>query len=479
MPSPAPFTIIHSSLPEYCTPENDFLRQISSDFHTCVPTDLAFFSTVLGLLSILSWLFAQLPQIYKNYTLQSTAGLSFYFLLEWCLGDAANLLGALFTGQATWQVVVAGYYVSVDVILVSQYLWYTHIKHRRKESSEDWGGEAEGMDSDNNGEILEGVAPSNGSSDKSHAIDGKATKPKDAPVNEFRFPNVSSSPREKDIPSTSYRSTHGVLQPSLSPIFSPKSLLLVSMLCVAVSHASPLRPTATPTIHLSTMSANPTELVGRVLSWASTILYLGSRLPQIYKNHARRSTAGLSASLFIAAFFGNLFYSTSLLTNPLAWSSYPPHGLHGWVGPEGSDRVTWISLAAPFWLGAAGVLALDATVGIQFLRYGESIEGSQILQVKFQDRKGRSHWRNVSGWMRGWMPSRTFLSKEGLETREVVEVLDGDSTSTEQTALFATDERPVFRNAASESESESESESGNGNESETSGVGRRRTYGTI
>lgn len=128
--------VVSSSLPPHCTPQHEFLNRISSDFHTCVPTFLAFSSTLLGGLSILSWLFAQLPQIFKNYKLQSTAGLSLYFLVEWCLGDATNLLGAILTRQAKWQVVVAGYYVCVDVILVSQYFWYTHYRPWRNENGQ-------------------------------------------------------------------------------------------------------------------------------------------------------------------------------------------------------------------------------------------------------------------------------------------------------------------------------------------------------
>lgn len=89
------------------------------------------------------------------------------------------------------------------------------------------------------------------------------------------------------------------------------------------------------------------------------------------------------------------------MTNPLAWFSAPSWGLHGWAGPEGSDRLNWISLAAPFWLGTAGVLALDATIGIQFLRYGEG----KVKVVREARPGGRGRWRRVEGWMRGWVPS--------------------------------------------------------------------------
>ena len=175
-------------------------------------------------------------------------------------------------------------------------------------------------------------------------------------------------------------------------------MILVSVLCAVMTNASPLHSYDNDPV----LQESKSETAGRILSWTSTLLYLGSRLPQIYKNFVRRSTSGLSPTLFLAAFCGNLFYSTSLLTNPLAWHSYPAYGLHGWVGDEGSDQKTWVSLAAPFFLGAAGVLVMDATIGVQFMLYGEDIEKSIVL---IKDREGRSRWRRVSGWMRGWVPS--------------------------------------------------------------------------
>lgn len=153
-------------------------------------------------------------------------------------------------------------------------------------------------------------------------------------------------------------------------------------------------------IHLLRVGT-PLEIAGTVLSWCSTVLYLGSRLPQLYKNWRRQSTAGLSPLLFFAAFCGNFFYSTSLLTNPNAWADYGPHGHRGWVDRDGSQRWAWVVRAAPFFLGAAGCLSMDALMGVQFLMYGEREERI----VKVRDSHGYSHWERVNGWMRGWIPS--------------------------------------------------------------------------
>ncbi|MCJ1224327.1 hypothetical protein MMC12_000972 [Toensbergia leucococca] len=405
------FETLSPNLPDHCTPTTSFLASISSSFYICVPTPLALLSTTLGIFSILSWLFAQLPQIFKNYTLQSTAGLSIYFLIVWCLGDTTNLIGALLTKQATWQVVVAGYYVCVDVVLVSQYNWYTHFRPWREGRTPDERDEDNGRDGREPGNIIVGISTSSSTSNGSSMEDDRkdtqvisksSIQPQEARVNAYRTRRIPSSPEEKTTERSSARTINRRQQspPSLTP--SPKTLLLVSMLCAVLVNASPLQSSPEPDLRLSA-AFNAAEFIGRIFSWTSTVLYLGSRLPQIYKNYSRHSTAGLSPALFIAAFFGNLFYSTSLLTNPLAWSSYPPNGLHGWTGPEGSDRITWVSLAAPFWLGAAGVLALDCAIGVQFLMYGEG-DGSGTF-IEAEDAQGRMRWMEVTGWMRGWVPS--------------------------------------------------------------------------
>ncbi|KAA6406471.1 MAG: hypothetical protein FRX48_09742 [Lasallia pustulata] len=428
---------VSPSLPDHCTPTNDFLFHISSTFHACVPTPLAFLSISLGTISIVSWLFAQLPQVFTNYKLKSTAGLSIYFLGEWLLGDATNLSGALLTGQATWQVIVAGYYVTVDMILVGQYIWYTHYKPGRGRGSRAQSTEHRRE----NGDMIEGSPPYGDASDDNTHIKGTVTSPTTKPatqpqeMNGYRTPNFSS-PEEKGTPTSSHTTIQRLNPPpSFGP--SPKTLLLVSMLCAVLTTAHPTTPH--DVIRLSPQSSDP-ELLGRILSWTSTLLYLGSRLPQIYKNHRRRSTAGLSPTLFIAAFFGNLFYSSSLLTNPLAWDSYPPYGSHGWAGGDGSERWEWVGRAAPFWLGAAGVLALDAAVGAQFLMFGKG-KGKEEAVVGMEGWRGRGRWMRVRGWMRGWVPSESPVRGLGSE--------NGSDRGSEGAANVDEDERPLLEREGS------------------------------
>jgi len=396
------------SLPQHCTPTIPFLLAVSGLFHICVPTPLAALSTALGALSIVSWLFAQLPQIYKNHQLQSTAGLSVFFLVEWCLGDTTNLIGALFTHQAGWQVLVASYYVFVDVCLVYQYFWYTYLKPRLRHTGlrspdGNGGGDADSDSISRLSPINPSFAPDDANDVKEvDADDNTQSAPRDVPrFAEVKYEKAMLAPSDP----TPNRVAESASSSSWNPDPSPRPLLYTAAVCALVAHAD-----AAPTlIHSSNLDLmhflkadGGTETAGAILSWCSTLLYLGSRLPQLYKNWNRQSTAGLSPLLFLAAFCGNLFYSTSLLTNPNGWYNFGPYGGHGWVGEEGSERWSWVARAAPFFLGAAGVLALDGAMGVQFLLYGDNQE-EKIVKVR--DDSGISRWERVDGWMRGWVPS--------------------------------------------------------------------------
>lgn len=423
--TPASLSML-SGLPQHCYPSSTSLIKLSTLLGSCIPSPLALISTTLGVLSIASWLFAQLPQIVRNYRLDAASGLSVYFLVEWTLGDSANLLGALFTRQATWQVIIAGYYVFVDVILVWQYAWYVHIKPKRKRSKGrriSGANRGEHTGDDNLSEELAGSIITDElprlemAESREFDEEQKQEKKSDAKI---PAQMLSSKPLSIPAPPPSYeeeythkapmgRALRPVAAPprSISPLISPRSVIYLSLLsALASAHPSPV-PHVSPSKH-STVPATGIEIAGRVISWCSTLLYLGSRFPQLYKNYVRRSTSGLSPGLFIAAFFGNLFYSSSLLTNPFAWYDYPPYGGGGWAGGEGSNRLEWISRAAPFWLGAAGVLALDGLMGIQFLKFRERIEKDT----------GRDEREQSTGWIRGWVPSPRSLSPRRFRTAE-------------------------------------------------------------
>ena len=399
MPPPLPsFADAGYSLPEHCEPSSPFLAFVSSCLDSCIPTPLAFISSALGALSVVSWLFAQLPQIYKNYKLQSTSGLSIYFLIEWCLGDTSNVVGAVLTRQAGWQVFVAAYYVLVDITLVLQFYWYTYFKKREI----DYGDETPRRDSG----MLEGVSIAENDDSRLRAsmtprrVQAAPTAARsDTKSMNTSLAVVSPTPIEDSSQLSSFPSEkkYRLSKPtrtSPSPpggLTTTRTLLITSMLCAVLAQASSspadpsnLKLSSAPLHTTSTTTSNTSELIGRIISWVSTVLYLFSRPPQLYKNYVRQSTTGLSPLLFTAAFSGNLFYSASLLTNPFCWSSFPPYGGSGWADSHGSDRFDWMTRSVPFFLGAFCVLFMDGFMGVQFLMYG-SHDGYECVEDEDED----------------------------------------------------------------------------------------------
>ena len=245
--------VIQPELPAHCEPASDFLLQLSSIFHICIPTNLGLVSTLLGSLSIVAWLFAQLPQIWKNWTLHSTSGLSIFFLFEWLLGDLTNLLGSIYTRQATWQVVLAFYYCIVDIVLVCQWVWYEQLKHGRRLRSV-WSRAKEGR-IDGQGHIrgLDDVSIYSASSESlpigSKPVDTGKLYPRSQPRSIFRTPNFASppaSPSSSEPPSLSSamntptnRTIHR-LRSSGSPMPSPRTVLMISMILAVLARASPI-----------------------------------------------------------------------------------------------------------------------------------------------------------------------------------------------------------------------------------------------
>lgn len=121
-------------------------------------------------------------------------------------------------------------------------------------------------------------------------------------------------------------------------------------------------------------------LLGRLLSWLCTLLYLTSRLPQIYENHTRRSVAGLSILLFISAFLGNSLYAISILTSPL-------------MDQDDGDG-DYFRECMPFLLGSAGTLVFDAIILGQWMAWGgkEDAEAeARGVDVSHDEEDGHAH----------------------------------------------------------------------------------------
>ncbi|KAG9324396.1 hypothetical protein KVV02_008600 [Mortierella alpina] len=90
-----------------------------------------------------------------------------------------------------------------------------------------------------------------------------------------------------------------------------------------------------------------------ILGWSSAALYLGSRVPQIYKNWRLRSCEGLSVLMFVFSLLGNTLFIASIFLS--------------------STERSYLIRNMPWWLGSAGTLVFDLIIFIQFFIYKEQV----------------------------------------------------------------------------------------------------------
>ncbi|XP_026102652.1 lysosomal amino acid transporter 1 homolog isoform X2 [Carassius auratus] len=99
------------------------------------------------------------------------------------------------------------------------------------------------------------------------------------------------------------------------------------------------------------------EIIGFVFGSVSSVLYLCSRLPQMYTNFQRKSTEGVSFFLFALVILGNTTYGISvLLKNP----------------DPGQGEASYVIHHLPWLIGSLGTLSLDLIISVQFMMYSKS-----------------------------------------------------------------------------------------------------------
>uniref|UniRef100_A0A2K5TRY9 Solute carrier family 66 member 1 n=1 Tax=Macaca fascicularis TaxID=9541 RepID=A0A2K5TRY9_MACFA len=226
-------------------------------------------SVGLGLISILCFAASTFPQFIKAYkTGNMDQALSLWFLLGWIGGDSCNLIGSFLADQLPLQSYTAVYYVMADLVMLTLYFYY---KFRKRPS------------------------------------------PLSAPINSmllFLMGTACATP----------------LLSTAGPVAAPRE---------------GFRGRALLSVEPGSKPFTRQEIIGFIIGSVSSVLYLLSRLPQIrtnarcglparlQKTHVclggvgvqgkflRKSTQGISYSLFALVMLGNTLYGLSvLLKNP-------------------------------------------------------------------------------------------------------------------------------------------------------------------
>lgn len=223
-------------------------------------------SNVFSVISCTSWIFAQFPQILFNYRNKSARGISPHFLALWFLGDLLSFTSCLLNDSVLpFQIMLSAYFLVNDVILCFQYYYYNHVFKKPF------------------GHYTHVQEYSHTSSVKSPRI----------PI-----PNVDSLNSESHL-SNSNSSSYD----SVNPITK------------AAAFAAVLKGADAFSISVFSTEPKPFNPLGQILAWLCTLVYVSSRIPQLIKNHKRKSVQGLSPLLFFSAGLGNLNYTISILTN--------------------------------------------------------------------------------------------------------------------------------------------------------------------
>lgn len=311
---------------EACTPITPdgvhYVRWIHTLLGTCVYGNREAISFLLGYASIACWLNAQLPQIITNYRNKSVEGLSLPFLCNWLLGDVTNMIGCILTNQLPFQIYLSVYFCIVDLGLFFQYFYYARLQAQLMTNEE--------------------------------------------PI---EIPRLRRNYNYNTFPARKHQRVSSMVFVVLIFTFRSTSTISSSL-------------STSPSGHLysrllSTDDIEPTfvTFLGRLMAWSCTVLYLTSRMPQIWKNYSRRSVEGLSICMFIFAALGNLTYTTSIFANPKAESD-----------------PNYLREAVPYILGSVGTLAFDVTIFLQWCvwrdperRKSISIEGGRYQRIRGRD----------------------------------------------------------------------------------------------
>lgn len=280
-------------------------------------TDADYTAFYASWLSIAFYVFAMLPQLWKNYRLKSVDGLSFGFLFTWLLGDTSNMLGAILTDQYPNVKATSIYFLFSDVVILLQYAYYSrgfHLRLRKTNRHSEDGDDSYGDDEEVGGDEF---------GEKTPLIDG------------------DSNNRQ------SYRSL--LVKPALTAL----CITLVQNFEYADA-VSPFHPEQqAPLCNFSRKLPPLAVQFGYGMAWLSGLLYFSSRIPQILTNYRQKSVRGLSVMLFVLTVAANLSYGVAIITRL----------------PELNEQFYKSTL--PYLIGSLGTLLFDLIILGQSFYYGK------------------------------------------------------------------------------------------------------------
>ncbi|CAJ2637240.1 unnamed protein product [Trifolium pratense] len=339
-------------------------------------------SVTLGVISVIVWMIAEIPQLITNYREKSAHGLSVAFMLTWIIGDLFNLFGCLLEpATLPTQLYTAALYTFVTLTLCLQAIYYGHIYPKLK-CKKQFTIETSIDDAESNNGV------ENGNDADQRTVIGLSS-PIDVRRQSYyqsaRYLSKSYTPRS-EFTSQSMTSSCHILNPMEEPLLvssvltqSAPSLKIKNTLCLvsALTFIGAFNLLQLQDTRIQSAVSNPRKefviYVGRKLlqvsgdelqdhgvvegqtsigvyfGWAMAVIYMGGRLPQICLNIKRGNFEGVNPLMFLFALVGNTTYVASILVRSLDWSRISPN--------------------LPWLVESGGCSLLDFFILMQFLYY--------------------------------------------------------------------------------------------------------------
>lgn len=243
-------------------------------------------SRLFSLISLISWICAQLPQIYTNYTTKSAEGISPAFLLLWFSGDFLSFLSCFLSDTTLkFQLYLSLFFLCNDITLCYQYYYYISVysgKYLKEnlENEQNYSGNSIVSSCSKTAEVHSSIGALH---PRTHSIDPASTSPDPG--------TFGSTPNGLD-----------------------KNISMNQVVTSAILNAGAVKAMTDGAVDVASVVSFKQHL-STFLAWGCTLVYVSSRIPQLLKNYERKSVEGMSPLLFSSALSGNLFYTLSILTS--------------------------------------------------------------------------------------------------------------------------------------------------------------------
>ncbi|XP_004300590.1 PREDICTED: uncharacterized protein LOC101293205 [Fragaria vesca subsp. vesca] len=357
----------------YCVAERKpCVRWVEKYFKDCLCNLGDDFSFGFGLVSLVCWGVAEIPQIITNFQTKSSHGVSLAFLLTWVAGDVFNLVGCLLEpATLPTQYYTAVLYTISTIVLVLQTIYYDHFytwwkcgKVSVNQATQD---EEEDYRKPLNPKSIDSGIPIPTASIKA------------APRREFYYTSARSMAGSGTPPFRTYmrvaKSGPSTMEVESDSSSEDESAPVTSKKSVRTSQPRPIPRSVgygaflATSLNLPFRSKGMTQVLymgitgrkllqehsvehsvfGQWLGWLMAAIYMGGRLPQIWLNIKRGSVEGLNPLMFVFALVANVTYVASILVRTIEWDS--------------------IKANMPWLLDAAVCVALDLFIILQYMYY--------------------------------------------------------------------------------------------------------------